>query len=878
MWSCSVPGMQTPNNESLRDARRTPGSRRLLLVGALSLLTTFVDLSVHAQAAEDEDPFAGVEEMIVTGSGTAALLAPTSTSAISFGAAELDAYNVQDIGDVAAYVPNLEIRTQNATNASFFVRGVGLQDFGANSSSSVPIFQDGVPRNPSATQLVGLFDVGGLSVLKGPQGSGNYRNASAGVIMVEAAKPTPDFTGFAQVTLSRLVSVDARDANRYEFEAATSAPVLDDWISARVSARYTHENPFWENGCANRIPIEDRPIQGSAANAPSVALCGESVRRGERSQVNAFLPRHIGEVDDFGFRGQVRFVPPDTPLDLTMRVELSRLNRDSTAGQHIGTGSRGRELGGSDSAGYQEPDNAARQAEVEAFFRNTQPGLSSQEVRALALEQVGRELLRRPLDQNPFRGDLDSPGRTILETHAASMSAVIDLESFDIELNGGFIDYRKSENRDSDLSPNRRFPSRGNDQGWETYGDVALKGEAIGDIPIVWSTGAYTLIEQIEAKQTQIVFDNQRNLDYQQEIYSFGAFVEGEYEFLEAFTISAGARYNWEQKDFEVAELSRSLLSFPGFEPPLLLQGSRNQRTWDAFTGFATIRYEFTEEIAAYMKYNRGFKAGQFNPSRPQDTKVPDIGFADPERIDAFEWGLDFGAWAGRINGSANIFYYNYNNYQVFRLTTTTAGVFQAIQNAEKARNFGAEVELTLTPLEGFVPEPMDGLRIKLNFGWLETNFIEFTVAEQRPLSVGSVGVTIDYSGNPLISAPNLQVAATFTWPFDLGRFGTITPQYDFTWTDDVPFDPNKGRGELDISGNSKFSPFLVGNRAFMLHNVRLSWTPAGDTGMSIAGWCRNLTDERFKDFSVDISAFSGQMLNFVADPRMCGAEARFSW
>jgi hypothetical protein len=47
---------------------------------------------------------------------------------------------------------------------------------------------------------------------------------------------------------------------------------------------------------------------------------------------------------------------------------------------------------------------------------------------------------------------------------------------------------------------------------------------------------------------------------------------------------------------------------------------------------------------------------------------------------------------------------------------------------------------------------------------------------------------------------------------------------------------------------------------------------------MSIAGWCRNLTDERFKDFSVDISAFSGQMLNFVADPRMCGAEARFTW
>ena len=855
-----------------------PGCRRLLLVGAISILGGFVDVSARAQATEDADPFAGVEEMIVTGSGTAALLAPTSTSAISFGAAELEAYNVQDIGDVAAYVPNLEIRTQNATNASFFVRGVGLQDFGANSSSSVPIFQDGVPRNPSATQLVGLFDVGGLSVLKGPQGSGNYRNASAGVIKVEAAKPTPDFTGFAQVSLSRLVSVDARDANRYEFEAATSAPVLDDWISARVSARYTHENPFWENGCANRTRIEDRPIQGGAANAPSAALCNESLRSGNRSEVAEFLPRYIGEVDDYGFRGQLRFVPPDTPLDLTMRLELSRLNRDSTAGQQVGTGSRGRELGGLDSAGYQEPDNEARQAELETFFEQTQPGLSSQDYRTLALDQLGREILRQPLDQNPYRGDLDSPGRTILETYAASIGAVIDLEPFDIELNGGYIDYRKSERRDTDLSPNRRFPSTGNDQAWEAYGDVALKGEQIGDIPLTWSTGAYTLIEQVEAKQTQIVFDNQRDIDYQQEIYSFGVFAEADYEFLEAFTISAGARYNWEQKDFEVDELSRTLLTFPGFEPPILRQGSRNQRTWDAFTGFAAIRYEFTEEVATYMKYNRGFKAGQFNPSRPQGSKIPGVGFADPEQIDAFEWGVEFGAWAGRISGNANIFYYNYNNYQVFRLTTTTAGVFRAIQNARKARNYGAELELMLSPLEGFVPEPIEGLRIKFNFGWLETNYIEFTVAEQRPLSNGSLGVTIDYSGNPLISAPNLQIATTITWPFDLGRLGTITPQYDFTWTDDVPFDPNRGRGELDISGNSKFSPFLVGNRAFLLHNVRLSWKPAGDTGMSIAGWCRNLTDERFKDFSVDISAFSGAMLNFVADPRSCGADARFTW
>lgn len=846
------------------------------LFACVSMLTT----PAHAQRAQaEDDPFAGVEEMIVTGSGTAALLAPASTSAVAFDPADLESYGVEDMSDLAAYVPNLEIRSQNATNASFFVRGVGLQDFGANASSSVPIFQDGIPRNPSATQLVGLFDIGGLSVLKGPQGSGNFRNASAGAFLVNAVKPEPEFTGYSKVTLSRIVSVDARDANRYAFETAISAPIFDDWISARLSARYSHENPFWENGCTNRTARADRPFVGRPADGgvseAQASICGERIQRRNAvrdgiSNVAEFLPRYIGEVDDFAFRGQVRLAPPDTPLDLTFRLELSRLNRDSTAGQHIGTGLG---LGGQDSGPYQDPDNTARENEIIAILRPLNPGLNNTALRRLALVQVGKEILKRPLDEHPYRGDLDRPGRLILETYAASLSGILDLDLFDIELQAGFVDYRKSEIRDTDLSPNVRFPSQGNDQAWETYVDLKVKGESIGDVPLEWDVGFYNMIEQVEAFQRQDVFEIVRRNDFQQEIYSLGVYAQGRYEFLEAFTLAAGLRYNWEQKDFEV---------FEGSSPPTstfqIFETSRNQRTWDAITGFGEIAYEFSEDVRTYLKYSRGFKAGHFNPSSPTDAKIPGRGFADPEQIDAFEWGIRFAAWAGRVTGTSNLFYYNYKNYQVFRLTTDVTGVFRAIQNAEKARNYGAELELVVSPLEGYVPEAIEGLRIKFLFGWLETNYVEFTNAEQRPFAGGNIGVSIDYSGNPLISAPGLQISTTFTWPLVLGRLGTITPQYDFTWTDDTPFDPNRGRGEVLSDGTSQFSPFLIGNRAYVLHNVRLSWSPPGESGLTVAGWCRNVTDQRYKTFSVDISTFAGQILNFVADPRICGAEARFTW
>ena len=879
--------------EDTRQPGRNEGGLPSVLPFLVTLLSICLPLAIAFPAAAQtdgiDDPFAGVEEMIVNGSGTAALLAPASTSAISFDSGDLDAYGVEDLSDIAAYVPNLEIRSQNATNASFFVRGVGLQDFGANASSSVPIFQDGVPRNPSATQLVGLFDIGGLSVLKGPQGSGNYRNASAGAFLVEAAKPAPEFSGMAKVSLARIVSVDARDANRYDFEMAMNAPVFEDWISARVSARYSHENPFWENGCANRSLKSDRPTRGTGFSAPSVSLCGENVLQGQQSSVSEFLSKNIGEVDDFGFRGQVRIAPPNTPIDFTFRAEISRLNRDSTTGQHIGTTFGGNQIGigGADRAGYRDPDIAAREAELFDAIKLSRTDLAGpprdpdRPFRILSRRELARELYKNPLDQNPYRGDVDRPGRTILDTHVASMTGVIDLDDIDIKMQAGFVDYKKSEGSDTDLSPNIQFPSRSNDQAWEIYGDLKVSGEAIGDLPLEWATGLYGMHEQVEATNIQSVFDDLRTNKFQQEIYSWGVFAEGRYEFLEAFTLAAGMRYNWERKDFEVDAAVQSLAPPPfGLTENLIrTNGSRNQRTWDAFTGFAEIRFDFTEDVATYMKYSRGFKAGHFNPSRASEAKNPSQGFADPEQIDAFEWGLEFVGWAGRVNGLANIFYYNYKNYQVFRLTTEgPTGVFRTIRNADKARNYGAELELNVRPLEGFVPEEIEGLQVRFLAGWLVTNYIEFTNSENRIAAGQGIGVSIDYSGNPLISAPTLQFTTTFVWPLDLHELGTITPQYDFTWTDDTPFDPNRGRGEVDLFGESRFRPYLVGNRAYTLHNVRLTWEPAGDSGLKIAGWCRNVTDERYKTFSVDISTFNDQSLNYVADPRVCGGEASFSW
>ena len=845
-------------------------------------LFLFLTLTASSPAAAQPadaaagDPWSNVEEMIVTGSPTAALLNPATASAITFDTESLQARGIEDVSDVAAFVPNLEISSQNATNASFFVRGVGLQDFGANASSAVPIIQDGIVRNPSATQLVGLFDIGGLSVGRGPQGSGNARNASAGAIRIQTVMPEPEFSGYAQATLAQISSVDAFDAPRYNFEAAVSAPVYQDIVSVRLSARYSAESAFVENNCANRTPLEGRAeaqyrgdpsaricvtIEGEDFQGRPLALDGESVSIGESSDVPAFLDKRIGDVDDFGFRGQIRVNPPDQGWDVVFRVETSNLTRDSTVGAHIGTA---RFLGGFDDGGYRDPEITTR------FNRLIDSGLSIDE----AERRIAFKIVQDRGDTRPFTGGFDQQGKTLVETLTTSMTLKNEFENFDLEWNVGFLDYRKSERRDTDLTPNLRFPTANNDQAWEFYTDGTLSGEAIASLPVVWKVGAYTLLENVEATQRQFLFGAQDRINkFDQEIYSFGIFAEAEYEFLEAITLAGGIRYNWERKGFEVSELRITNQIFRE------LIDSENQLTWDAPTGFVEFRYDFTEDIASYVRYSRGFKAGHFNPSRPDSAGLAGVGFADPERIDSVEWGVEFAGWDGRLSGNGAFFFYNYRNYQVFRLTSTFGGVFREIQNAEKARNIGAELSLALRPLEGFAPPAIDQLQLSVDAGWLDTEFIDFVNFDQRQFDGGAqLTIQIDNSGNPLINAPEFNVVFSLIWPIISANLGTLTPQYDLTWTDDVPFDPNRGRGQRDLFGASRYPPYVIGNRAYALHNVRLTYEPPNVEGLRISGWCRNVTDQRYDNFSVDLTNFALQQLRFPSEPRTCGVDMRFSW
>ena len=110
-----------------------------------------------------------------------------------------------------------------------------------------------------------------------------------------------------------------------------------------------------------------------------------------------------------------------------------------------------------------------------------------------------------------------------------------------------------------------------------------------------------------------------------------------------------------------------------------------------------------------------------------------------------------------------------------------------------------------------------------------------------------------------------------------LSTYGSLIARYDGAWTDDTYFDATQGRG-IPNSRNQEFLPEnTVGQEAFWIHNLNLSYlTPDGT--LELSGWVRNLTNKAYKTFAFDGSTFQDTTIYFVGDPRTYGVTLRVSF
>ncbi len=824
-----------------------------------------------------------------------------SDSVTGFGAEDLAALGASDISDLAAFTPNLEIVTAGATTPTFFIRGVGLNDFNSNSTGAVAIYQDDVPINAPALQLSTLYDIADVNVLRGPQGTGLARNASAGAIKVYSRKPTGEFGGFLRSEWGNF--------NAQDYEGAIEAPIYEDILAGRFAFRFTERDGTMKNRCGNAPPFSERApvpnfggvgglrLTGRKETDAPWSICGEPVEifnfglpnETRVSTIPEGLAPWVNNQNNWAARGTLLFQPT---LDMnwlvnahgSRRDELSRLGQsigvsgftcadgDTANCGYPGSPDTSRVLGvlggtqGRINVGYQAPEIRARLLELAPCFMGVPffPGGTCDEVanRAsgnAAKIQVANELARN-LDSEPWAGDFNLTGPTTNDTYGGYLKGELALPGgMQLTTITGYDNYDRYISIDLDMSPETLFQIETDDDGWQVTQGLQLQGQLGDESPVRWDIGGWILKEQLNVTVTndlgRFTAFGVGVRDYTQDLLSAAGYASLSYDFWDDFTLDGGIRYNWEQKKLDYA-LSVSSSTVP------LVEKLNDQ--WQAPTGTIRLTYRFREDTQAYWKYTRGWKPGTYNATSSPDQGVS---VADPEQIDAFETGMR-GRWLdGRIGLDLALFYYAYQDYQLFTAQQFAGGQPEfVILNANSAEVYGAEVDA--------VARPWEGAFANIRFGWLESQFLDFVQIQQETIIVQGAQVTVNRelqnSGNPLLNSPRFKVSLTGEQTFPLWNWGSLTARYDAVWTDTTYYDATRGYGIPNLDDVQFLPKETISQPPFWLHNVRLGYRPPNGR-IEIAGWVRNVANQSYKTFAFDASTFNATTIYFVGEPRTYG-------
>ena len=248
---------------------------------------------------------------------------------------------------------------------------------------------------------------------------------------------------------------------------------------------------------------------------------------------------------------------------------------------------------------------------------------------------------------------------------------------------------------------------------------------------------------------------------------SYGFFGEAYVNFNSKVKLTAGLRYNHDEKDYQsrtnllncpVPVGAANAYSAPGFacyDADPIRAGNQplaiNNVSFGRLTGRAVLDWQITSRNLLYFSYSRGYKSGGLNPSLAAGFSVP-LTFG-PETVNAFEIGSKNTFLGGTLRLNLTAFYYQYKQLQLSRIVARTS-----VNDNVDADIYGAEAEAII--------KPSNSVLINLTASYLHTKVSndKFLANPQDPsggradaviikdITNGSNCAVVSKSGNAAIS------------------------------------------------------------------------------------------------------------------------------
>lgn len=683
-----------------------------------------------------------VEQVVVTARKRqeSDISVPVSVTALS--SQQIERQAIASMVDVALREPSLAVQNNvSLGGGAIYLRGIGTNaGVSGTLEQSVILDIDGAPISRGNALRVGLFDLGEIQILKGPQALFFGKNSPAGVIAFRSKDPTP--TPEIMTKVSYEPYANARFA-----ELVVSGP-LTDTLRARVFAHVGSTS-------------------GEKDNLWALALPANNIVPG------AVWPNrnHAWSHHDTFVRGTVVWEPNDR-----FNARLTTLYDD---------------LDGQGSMVFPEraycPQGAPQTLLTAAFLNSSNPfvpNFASPNTFALAnaLKVDDCKMNGRVYNGGLNPANLTAPG---VVTTAPEGSSVLMTSVNVAELN-----FKLTPDIDlTSVTTSARLRTR--DVGgftWApanvallTYTNYALQSQFTQEVrattnfssPFNVMVGGFYQDAHFNTYTQNAAIPPYIYMLYHVPNKVYSGFAQGIWDINPTLELAAGVRQTQESKRLVMTRLG------------VLQPVAHPKATWNNTSPEATLTWRPSSDLTTYVAYKTGFKSGGYaaTVTQPNPAPLPASPLQDflfqPEKVKGFEGGVKAALLDRSLRIDTTIYRYDYDNLQVSNYFVGDAGIpIQRVLNAASARQQGIDVTAV------YYPQQVHGLRLTgaINYNdsyyrkYIAPCYVGQSIAEGcnqilNPLT--NAFTSQDLSGQQFTDAPKWSGALGFSYtrPFAGARF-----------------------------------------------------------------------------------------------------------
>lgn len=684
-----------------------------------------------SQAAfAQERSMGGLEEVVVTARKREESLQDAPLTVTAYNAKRIAEYDITSLERIQQVTPQLYVgRVSNGSGAQITMRGIGASSATSiGIEQSVAVVMNGAYYGQGRVLNEGMFDLGQIEILKGPQSLFFGKNATAGVISLTTAKPTEEWEFNANVGYEF-------ETEQTRVEGIISGPISDA-VGIRLAIRESKMDGGWYKNNSHDNSYTYLDVAKDFAEGFTEVAPGDN--------------RDTPQEEETLARATLTVNPSDA-LSMTFTGQYSNVYVLDSAYNHIPfscdgpTSAWGVPCGDNfeiahnqfpqtlaDSLPYTDGQNLYNEYESWSLNAEIEYDFGNFTLSSITNIQENENDWALPGDFADTNDGIFATEHTVWEAWSEELRIQSDFDGMFNFMLGAL--YQETT---------REFLQ------WVTF--------SAGGV-LNYNSAAPAGLEHVTY-----------NKDSQTDGETLSFFGEVQLQLSEKLEATAGVRYIDESKD--------SYFQQPYVHPIGQLAlgwaagGLGANQSFTEWQPEATISYHLSDDVTVYGAYKTAYKSGGFSNGSiyAPNSEVTDFAF-DPETASGFEVGIKSTLLDNQLRLNASIYTYEFEDLQLDYFDSVNI-LFLTI-NAGKATSEGAEVELEYAPFS------MPGLSLRGTLAYNKAEYDQFiapcwdgqTAAtgcnSELPGYNGKPG--FDISGQPTGMAPELSASAGFSYDGEL--------------------------------------------------------------------------------------------------------------